>query len=143
MTEVMDRQNGSLPAYYTLLFNAVTDAIAALARQDYGQATAILIRGQQQAEEAYLDLEEGQEQLSPSIQAALEEPGGAMTPPGWRLWGMDRNHRAASTPVSSLNWLISASSSAAWAWTASQVCSVSYHRALRSSTLRACCSTQV
>ena len=62
MTEVMDRQNGSLPAYYTTLFNAVTDAIAALARQDYGQAAAILIRGQQQAEEAYLDLEEGQEQ---------------------------------------------------------------------------------
>lgn len=43
---------------YYLLFNAVTDALAALARQDYGQARALLVKAQQQAEEAYLDGEE-------------------------------------------------------------------------------------
>jgi len=39
---------------YTLLFNAVTDALEALARQNFGQAREILIRAQQEAEEAYL-----------------------------------------------------------------------------------------
>ena len=48
----------TLPDYYTILFNAVTDAIAALDRQDFGQARALLIQGQQQAEAAYTEASE-------------------------------------------------------------------------------------
>lgn len=47
-------ENKSLPSYYTILFNAVTDAIQALDRQDFGQARALLVQGQQQAEDAYI-----------------------------------------------------------------------------------------
>ena len=46
-------------------------------------------------------------------------------------------------PTSSLNASMSASSSFACAWTASHVFLVSYHWALRSSTVMPCCSTQV
>ena len=54
-------ENKSLPRYYTILFNAVTDAIAALDRQDFGQARALLVQGQQQAEDAYIaEAEAGQ-----------------------------------------------------------------------------------
>ena len=53
------------------------------------------------------------------------------------------NYSALSRPVASLNSLMSSSISLACAWTASQVPLVSYHRALRSWTSRACCSTQV
>lgn len=34
----------NLPSYYMILFNAVTDAITALDRQDFGQARDILVR---------------------------------------------------------------------------------------------------
>ena len=44
-----------LPNYYTILFHAVTDAIDALDRQDFGQARTLLVRGQQQAEAAYTE----------------------------------------------------------------------------------------
>lgn len=47
-------ENKSLPSYYTILFNALTDAIQALDRQDFGQARALLVQGQQQAEDAYI-----------------------------------------------------------------------------------------
>ena len=47
-----------LPNYYTILFNAVTDAIAALDRQDFGQAKALLVQGQQEAETAYTEASE-------------------------------------------------------------------------------------
>ena len=54
-------ENKSLPSYYTILFNAVTDAIQALDRQDFGQARALLVQGQQQAEDAYIaEAEAGQ-----------------------------------------------------------------------------------
>ena len=43
--------------YYTL-FNAVTDALEAMAQQNYGQARALLIAAQQQSEEIFLDGEE-------------------------------------------------------------------------------------
>ena len=36
-----------------MLFNAVTDAIESLRANNYGEAMDILIRGQQEAEEAY------------------------------------------------------------------------------------------
>ena len=46
-----------LPLCYTVLFNAVTDAIEALRANNYGEAMDILVRGQQEAEEAYIDAE--------------------------------------------------------------------------------------
>lgn len=50
----------SFPAYYTILFNGVTDAIAAIDRQDFGLARELLarellVRGQQRAEDAYIE----------------------------------------------------------------------------------------
>ena len=55
MTKKEVQKMEGLPAYYTVLFNAVTDAIDALDRQDLGQARLLLVQGQQQAEDAYLD----------------------------------------------------------------------------------------
>ena len=48
----------NFPKYYTLLFNAVTDAIGDLDSQNYGAARARLVKAQQDAEEAYLDAED-------------------------------------------------------------------------------------
>ena len=45
----------SFPAYYTILFNGVTDAIAAIDRQDFGLARELLVRSQQRAEDAYIE----------------------------------------------------------------------------------------
>ena len=53
------------------------------------------------------------------------------------------HYRLLRRPVASLNSLIISSSSAACLWTASQVPSVSYQRALSSSLVLPCCSTQV
>ena len=38
-----------------LLFNAVTDALEKMDRQNYGEASALLIAAQQKAEELYMD----------------------------------------------------------------------------------------
>ena len=46
-----------LPLCYTVLFNAVTDAIEALRANNYGEAMDILVRGLQEAEDAYIDAE--------------------------------------------------------------------------------------
>lgn len=43
-----------LPRYYTVLFQAVEQAIDALDVQNYGLAKQLLIHGQQDAEEAFL-----------------------------------------------------------------------------------------
>lgn len=43
-----------LPKYYTVLFNAVEEAMAALDRMDFGIAKTLLLRGQLQAEGEYL-----------------------------------------------------------------------------------------
>ena len=48
----------NFPKYYTLLFNAVTDAIGDLDSQNYGAARARLVKAQQDAEEPYLDAED-------------------------------------------------------------------------------------
>lgn len=42
-------------AMYLLLFNAVTDALEKMDRQNYGEASALLIAAQQKAEELYMD----------------------------------------------------------------------------------------
>jgi len=39
---------------YTLLFNACTDAIIQIDRQNYGMARDLLVRAQQDAEELYI-----------------------------------------------------------------------------------------
>jgi len=39
---------------YTMLFNALTDAVEQLDRQNFGAARELLIRAQQSAEEAYI-----------------------------------------------------------------------------------------
>ena len=43
---------------YTTLFNAVTDSIREIEKQNYGRAKEILIKGQIQCEAIYLDEEE-------------------------------------------------------------------------------------
>ena len=43
---------------YTLLFNAVTDALWELETQNYGMAKDLLIKAQIQAEAAYLEQED-------------------------------------------------------------------------------------
>lgn len=43
-----------LPRYYTVLFNAVTDALTALEAGEYTKAELLLLNGQHSAEEAYL-----------------------------------------------------------------------------------------
>ena len=50
--------NTSLPAYYTILFNAVTDAIEAMDAQNFGTAKKLLIDAQNSAEATYLNEEE-------------------------------------------------------------------------------------
>ena len=40
---------------YTLLFNAITDALEAMDRQNFGTAKDLLIHAQQEAEERYID----------------------------------------------------------------------------------------
>ena len=47
-----------LPLCYTVLFNAVTDAIDALQEQNYGLALERLIQRQRDAEDAYIDMPE-------------------------------------------------------------------------------------
>lgn len=42
-------------AMYLLLFNAVTDALEKMDRQNSGEASALLIAAQQKAEELYMD----------------------------------------------------------------------------------------
>lgn len=44
----------ALPKYYTVLFQAVEQALDALDVQNYGLAKQLLIHGQQDAEEAFL-----------------------------------------------------------------------------------------
>ena len=43
---------------YTLLFNAITDALAQIEKQNYGDAKSTLIAAQQKAEELYLSAED-------------------------------------------------------------------------------------
>ena len=50
-----------LPTYYTVLFNRITDAISAIDRMNIGLAREILIKAQQDAEEAFLE-EAGEEE---------------------------------------------------------------------------------
>ncbi len=43
---------------YTLLFNAITDALMQMEKQNYGSAKETLISAQQRAEELYLSAED-------------------------------------------------------------------------------------
>ena len=42
---------------YSLLFNAITDALEAMEAQNFGQARQALVSAQQQTEELYMDSE--------------------------------------------------------------------------------------
>jgi len=42
---------------YSLLFNAITDALEAMEAQNFGQAQQALVSAQQQTEELYMDSE--------------------------------------------------------------------------------------
>lgn len=44
---------------YTFLFNGISDAIAALDRNNYGTARDLLVKAQQEAEEQYLTQTDG------------------------------------------------------------------------------------
>ena len=55
------RKMENFPKYYTLLFNAVTNAIADLDQRNYGAARSRLVKAQQDAEEAYLAAGDGEE----------------------------------------------------------------------------------
>lgn len=44
----------SLPKCYTILFNAVTDALKAMDEQNFGTAKTLLLEAQKAAEAAYL-----------------------------------------------------------------------------------------
>ena len=48
----------NFPRYYTILFNGITKAIAALDQQDPGRAREILVLSQQEAEDAFILAEE-------------------------------------------------------------------------------------
>ena len=51
-----------MPEYshlYSALFNAITDALRQIDAQNFGTAKDLLIRAQQEAEEAYIAAEEG------------------------------------------------------------------------------------
>ena len=50
-----------IPKFYTVLFNAVEEALAALERQDFGTAKTMLLRGQLQAEGEYIAWSEKEE----------------------------------------------------------------------------------
>lgn len=45
---------GELPKGYSLLFNAITDALDAMELQNYNMAQRLLVEAQQEAEELYL-----------------------------------------------------------------------------------------
>ena len=59
----------NFPKYYTLLFNAVTDAIEDIDQKNYGAARARLVKAQQDAEDAYLDAEEAADGSAPEGEA--------------------------------------------------------------------------
>ena len=46
---------------YTRLFNAVTDALEEMERQNFGAAHQLLVQAQQDCEEIYLDAEDEDE----------------------------------------------------------------------------------
>lgn len=50
----------NLPGYYTVLYNAVTDALAEMDNLNFGRAIEILVKGQQTAEELYMTLVDGE-----------------------------------------------------------------------------------
>ena len=52
----MEREN--FPQYYTILFTGIADALKALDQQETSRAWDILVRIQQEAEDAYIRAEE-------------------------------------------------------------------------------------
>ncbi len=65
-----------MPRYYKILFNAVTTALIAMNRMDFGTAKRCLIEGQTEAEEAFIsDLKEkGDDEGKETEGHVLSEP---------------------------------------------------------------------
>ena len=74
-----------LPYYYTVLFNAATDAIALIDEKNYGCAKDVLINGQLWAEELYISEQEGEltdeKKLETWMRAGAKKAAGETT---WR-----------------------------------------------------------
>ena len=51
-------ENSTYKKMYLILFNAVTDAIQNIDQKNYGKATEILVKGQQDAEDIFIETEE-------------------------------------------------------------------------------------
>ncbi len=69
-------ERDTLPVYYTALFIAVENAIGAIEQMNFGEAKEILIRGQQVAEDLYIELkrpvsEEEKRQMDEATERAL------------------------------------------------------------------------
>ena len=154
----------NFPAYYTMLFNAITEALRLIGKSRHADAALLLKDAQIRAEDAYIEADS-----SPACPRGLTGGSSPAAPPfptparrfiparhrGRRYPDQPPYNRrragqgpalrfsysAFKRPVASLNASISSSRSFAWAWTASQI--PSYHRALSSSTVLPCCSTQV
>ena len=56
--EAADRACENFPQYYTILLNGIADALKALDQQETSRAWDILVRIQQEAEDAYIRAEE-------------------------------------------------------------------------------------
>lgn len=51
-----------LPRYYTILFDAVTKALDAIGLQNFGIAAHILVKGQMDAENAYIQATQSEDE---------------------------------------------------------------------------------
>ena len=56
--EVADMERENFPQAYTILFTGIADALKALDQQETSRAWDILVRIQQEAEDAYIRAEE-------------------------------------------------------------------------------------
>ena len=61
---------------YFLLFNAITDAVEAMEKQNFGQSRDLLIRAQQAAEELYLEETDTEEESEEETEEDSEEETG-------------------------------------------------------------------
>ena len=89
----------NLPKYYTVLFNGVTDALDALARQDYGTAKILLIRAQQLAELFYTTGNDIETEQTKQGDGKMLNQGGARKPRPEALFGF-----LQFTELSAVRW---------------------------------------
>ena len=71
----MEREN--FPQYYTILFNGIADALKALDQQETSRAWDILVRIQQEAEDAYIRADRKSTRLNSSHEFVSRMPSSA------------------------------------------------------------------